>query len=226
MRTVSNYAWHTNKITKPMQVAVVCDLHDMAYEDIWPLISDADCLLVPGDMVNRYRQSYRVGFQFLREASQRLPTFFSPGNHEMRMKNSLPMLDVLRHSSATVLFNEYTRFGELWIGGWYRPALFGMRDIAEDFEGLEGCKVLMCHRPEDYWKHLRGRDIDLVLAGHTHGGHIRVGERGLYASGQGFLPKLTKGEVDGRMIISAGASNPVRIPRWGNPCEVVRIALN
>ena len=226
MRTVSNYAWHTNKLAKPMRLAVVCDLHDMAYEDIWPLISDADCLLVPGDIVNSYRPSYSMGFRFLREASQRLPTFFSPGNHEMRMRNRLGMLDTLRESHVTVLFNGYTRFGELWIGGWYRPALLGMGDITEEFARLEGCKVMMCHRPEDYRKHLRGRDIDLILAGHAHGGHIRVGGRGLYASGQGVLPKLTKGAVDGRMIISAGASNLVGIPRWGNPCEVVRIELN
>ena len=226
MRTVSNYAWHTNKLTKPIRLAVICDLHDMAYEDLWPLISDADCLLVPGDVVNRYRQSYSIGFQFLWEASQRLPTFFSPGNHEMRMKNRGEMLDVLRRGPATLLFNDYIRFGELWIGGLYRPALLAMRDITEEFACLEGCKVLMCHRPEDYRKHLRGQDIDLILAGHAHGGQIRIGEQGLYASGQGVFPKLTKGTVDGRMIISAGVSNPVWIPRWGNPCEVVRIELS
>ena len=226
MRTVSSYAWHTHKLAKPIRLAVVSDLHDMAYEDLWPLISDSDCLLVPGDVVNRYRQSYSAGLRFLQEASQRLPTFFSPGNHEMRMKNRMEILDALRRGPATLLFNDYIRFGELWIGGWYRPALFAMRDIAEEFDGLEGCKVLMCHRPEDYRKHLGGRDIDLVLAGHAHGGQIRIGEQGLYAPGQGAFPKLTKGVADNRMIISAGVSNPVPIPRWGNPCEVIRVALD
>jgi len=209
-----------------MRLAVISDLHDMAYEDLWPLISDANCLLVPGDVVNRYRQSYRKGLRFLQEASQRLPTFFTPGNHEMRMKDRWEMLNMLRRSSATLLLNDYIRFGELWIGGWYRPAQLAMRDIAEEFARLEGCKVLMCHRPEDYRKHLDGLDIDLVLAGHAHGGQIRLGKRGLFASGQGIFPKLTKGVVDDRMIISAGISNPVWIPRWGNPCEVVQVELS
>ena len=226
MRTVSNYAWHTNKLTKPMRLAVVSDLHDMPYEDLWPLISDADCLLVPGDVADRYRKSYRVGLRFLREASRRVPTFFSPGNHEIRLKDRRKILDALRRNPATLLFNDYIRFGELWIGGWYRPAELGMRDITGEFERLEGCKIMMCHRPEDYWKHLRGRDIDLVLAGHAHGGQIRIKEQGLYAPGQGIFPRLTKGVADGRMIIGAGASNPVWVPRWGNPCEVVRIELS
>ncbi|MCL1854554.1 MAG: metallophosphoesterase [Clostridia bacterium] len=226
LRTVSNYAWHTNKLTKPMRLAVISDLHDTAYEDLWPLVSDADCLLIPGDVANRYRQSYGVGLRFLQEASQRLPTFFSIGNHEMRMRMRTEMLNALRRSPATLLLNDYIRFGECWIGGWYRPAQLAMRDMADEFARLEGCKILMCHRPEDYWKHLRGRNIDLVLAGHAHGGQIRLGEQGLYAPGQGVFPRFTKGVTDGRMIISAGVSNPVWLPRWGNPCEVVRIDLD
>ena len=73
---------------------------------------------------------------------------------------------------------------------------------------------------------LRGRDVDLVLAGHAHGGQVRVFGRGLYAPGQGLLPKYTHGVIDHRMIVSAGASNSVSIPRWGNPCEVLRIELD
>ncbi len=226
MRTVTSYAWHTGKLARPLNLAVISDLHDEPYDDIWPLIHGADCLLMPGDIVNRYQQSYSCGLAFLKDAANRLPTFFSPGNHEMRIKERQPMLDALRHSPAHFLLNDYIRFEDLWIGGWYRPELLGMRDIGSEFAQMEGCKVMLCHRPEDYQKHLRGLDIDLVLAGHAHGGQIRIWGQGLYAPGQGIFPKMTKGVVDGRMIVSAGVGNPSRFPRWGNPCEVLRIALD
>ena len=75
-------------------------------------------------------------------------------------------------------------------------------------------------------RYLRGADVDLVLAGHAHGGQIRIFGQGLYAPGQGIFPRYTRGVVDGRMIISAGAGNPVPAPRWGNPCEVLQLELD
>ncbi len=226
MREVVHYQWHTGKLSKPMDIAVVSDLHDCEYEDLWPLVQGADCLLVPGDVANRYQQKFSKGMRFLAEAQQRLPTFFSPGNHEMRLKDRERVLEALQRSPATVLMNRYVRFGEIWLGGWYRPHLLEQKDMAEEFAALPGCKLMLCHRPEDYMRHLRGLDVDLVLAGHAHGGQIRIAGQGLYAPGQGIFPKWTRGLVDGRMIVCAGASNPVRIPRWGNPCEVLRIALD
>ena len=64
------------------------------------------------------------------------------------------------------------------------------------------------------------------MAGHAHGGQIRVSGRGVFSPGQGLFPRYTYGVVDGRMVISAGAGNPVHLPRWGNPCEVLRITLD
>ena len=226
MRIAAEYQWHTGKLKKPVLLAVVSDLHGEAYEDIWQEIEGADCLLVPGDVVNRYKQRYREGAQFLKEAAKRLPTFFSMGNHEMRIKARKEMLEALESSGATILWNDYVSFGELWIGGWYRPAMLKMPDMLDDFEQLEGCKVLMCHRPEDYRRYLKGRQLDLVLAGHAHGGQIRLREQGIYAPGQGFFPRYTRGVVDERMIVSAGAGNPAKFPRWGNPCEILRITLD
>ena len=91
---------------------------------------------------------------------------------------------------------------------------------------LDGVKVLLCHKPEHYIKYLRTRALDLVVAGHAHGGQIRVAGRGVFSPGQGLFPRYTCGVVDGRMVISAGAGNPVHLPRWGNPCEVLRVTLD
>lgn len=105
-------------------------------------------------------------------------------------------------------------------------------DWLAEFEQQEGYRILLSHHPE-YWSMtgamLKEHPIDLVFSGHAHGGQIRVAGRGLFAPGQGILPKYTEGVHQGpfgRMIISRGMSNPqFLIPRWGNPREILYVEL-
>ena len=224
-RIVTHYDYHTGKLEKPLMLAVVSDLHNEPYEDIWPLIEGTDALLVPGDISDRYRQQYDLGVAFLTEAAQRLPTFYSLGNHEARQKRYRDLRAALDKTGAQILINRHVRFEDVWIGGWYDPTIVREPEELDDFERLEGAKILLCHKPEWYVKRLWNRKIDLVIAGHAHGGQIRIGRQGLYAPGQGPFPRYTRGVVDS-MIISAGAGNPARMPRWGNPREVLIIHLD
>lgn len=225
-RIVTHYDFHTGKLARPLVLAVVSDLHNEPYEDIWPLIEGADALLVPGDISDRYRQQYDCGVAFLTEAARRLPTFYALGNHEARQKRYRELRTALNQTSAAILVNRHVRFEDVWIGGWYDPSIVREPEVLDDFEQLEGAKILMCHKPELYMKHMRNRNVDLVIAGHAHGGQICIGRQGLFAPGQGPFPRYTRGLVDGRMIISAGAGNPARLPRWGNPCEVLIIHMD
>ena len=186
----------------------------------------ADALLMPGDVSDRYRQQWRRGVEFIREAAQRMPVFYSIGNHETRQTHYRQVLKDIEEAGAVMLVNRWVRFGPVWMGGWYDADIVGVPDPLDAFEKLEGPKVLLCHKPDHYIRYMRGRDIDLVVAGHAHGGQIRIFGQGVYAPGQGLLPRYTRGVVDGRMIISAGASNPSRMPRLWNPPEVLRITLD
>ena len=103
----------------------------------------------------------------------------------------------------------------------------------KDFERQDGFKILLCHHPE-YWSlqkpFLKDHPIDLVLAGHAHGGQIRLFGRGLFAPGQGALPRYSGGMhhgPHGQLIISRGLANtaPPPIPRLFNPREIVYIDL-
>ncbi len=226
MRKLTVYPWHTGRLAAPMRLLVVSDLHDGPYADILPMLREADALLVPGDVVNRYYQRFSGGLAFLREAANIRPTFFGVGNHETRLDGFADFRKAAEDTGARFLFNRYERFGELTVGCWYRPEQFGHRDMLPAMEAEPGVKVLLCHRPEDYMHRLRGAKVDLVLAGHAHGGQIRIGGQGLYAPGQGIFPRYTRGVWDEKLIISAGASNAVPAPRFGNPCEVLRIDLD
>lgn len=226
MRILTNYQHKTGKLSKPMKLAVISDLHNDVYEDLFPMIEGADLLLVPGDVVNRYTQEYKNGLAFLHDASKRIPTFFSVGNHETRTKEYRKLIDEIEQTGVEMLINRYVRFEGIWIGGWYQPEVVREPDILNEFEALEGCKVLMCHKPDQYMKHMRNRDLDLVVAGHAHGGQVRIFGQGLYSPNQGFFPKYTRGVIDNKMIVSAGVSNPNKLPRWGNPQEVLMITLD
>jgi predicted MPP superfamily phosphohydrolase len=102
-----------------------------------------------------------------------------------------------------------------------------------DFEAQEGFKILLCHHPE-YWcckrPWLFRRPIDLVLAGHAHGGQIRIGRKhGLFAPGQGLLAWLIEGVHEGPhgcMVITRGVTNSAwPVPRIGTPCELVYLEV-
>ena len=50
-RKLTKYHIHTGRLTRPVDFAVVSDLHDEPYDDLWPLLDGADALLVPGEGV-------------------------------------------------------------------------------------------------------------------------------------------------------------------------------
>ena len=90
--------------------------------------------------------------------------------------------------------------------------------------------VLLAHRPELVMSYADPRlGIDLVLAGHAHGGQWRVpGIGGLYAPSQGVLPRYDAGlyRVGGtRMVVSRGLGNSGFPLRLNNRPEVVLVTL-
>ncbi len=84
--------------------------------------------------------------------------------------------------------------------------------------------LLLCHHPEYFAPLVQGLDIDLTLAGHAHGGQVRIGSQGIYSPGQGLFPKLTSGfYFDDKLFISRGMTNSACAPRRWCPCELVVI---
>ena len=89
-----------------------------------------------------------------------------------------------------------------------------------------GYKILLCHHPEFYpaIRKETGESMDIIVSGHAHGGQWRLFGRGLYAPGQGFLPRYTSG-CHGNMVISRGVANTASVPRLGNPPEIPVLKL-
>lgn len=87
------------------------------------------------------------------------------------------------------------------------------------FAAQPGFRVVMSHHPE--YLPLIPDSVDLILSGHAHGGQWRVFNHGVWAPGQSWWPKWTRGIYEKRMVVSAGLSNTTWIPRIWNPTEIV-----
>ena len=192
----------------------------------------------------------KYALPFLEECVNIAPTYYSLGNHEKYFDNRDSQL--VNDVGATLLDNSYVKFKDIIIGGLSSAYVRGIASPKQDkhgrtvisinpvslelpqvtrdwilkFDAVKGFKILLCHHPEYYEQYLINCKIDLILAGHAHGGQIRIGKQGLYAPGQGFLPKYTSGLYENRMIVSRGIANVSGfIPRINNTREVIYINL-
>lgn len=216
-------------VDKSFRAAVASDVHaSPEYEQIIRLIaeSEPDMILIPGDLCH-YCDELEIPLKFLRAARDIAPVLYSFGNHERRTDEA-----PFRMDGVTLLNDSATEICGITVGG-LRSGFRGQAesslmetpepDLAflDSFGKIPGVKFLLCHHPEYYPRYLRDRSIDLILAGHAHGGQWRFFGRGLFAPGQWLFPKYTSGIIDGRMIVSRGLANTVAVPRLFNEPELV-----
>lgn len=227
-RNRTEFTFRSERIDRSLKLAVASDLHSAPFDDVLEDFARCDAVLVPGDLVDRHRRNNEEALRFLRVVPEIVPVFYAIGNHERKYKHREEYLRQVAQSEVTLLDNESIRFHGLCLGGL--SSAKGEPDLAflDRFEKEAGYKLLMCHHPEDYRDYVAGREIDLTLCGHAHGGQIQIAGRGLYAPGQGLFPKLTHGLYDnGKMLLSRGMTNGAkpRIPRINNPCELIILNL-
>ena len=226
-RVIRRYTVVSDKITEPMTLAVMSDLHNAPFEDILPALSGVDAILLVGDLLNRHQHGTAYAEAFLREMPQIAPTFFSKGNHEWKSADWPAFCTMLEHSRVTLLDNRFTRFHGLLLGGLSSAPKDEIRTgWLEEMSLSKGFRLLMCHQPEWYPRYVHRYALDLTLSGHAHGGQICLKGQGIYSPGQGIFPKLTHGLYDhGHLLVSSGMTNSSHMPRWGNPCEIILLRL-
>lgn len=229
------------------RIALISDTHSQFPEGLQAALAKEkpDVIAIAGDLVdcsNTLARSQNV-LEFLSFCASMAPTFYSLGNHEGEMRGR--DIRAAAKTGAVVLDNASFRYKEMNIGGfsseykYLRASCEGEKKTAirkksapdvnwlKSYAAGSGYKVLLCHHPEYYERYIRELDIDLVLSGHAHGGQIRLFGHGLFAPGQGVLPKYTSGLYDGRLIVSRGLCNTARpIPRLWNETELVMITVS
>ncbi len=244
---ITNYSIPCEKLQKPLRIALASDLHDNPYERVVDALKkeSPDLILIPGDLTDdeQIHKGAENALQFLKECAAIAPTYYSPGNHEVKcyhrgnhFTHPIPVPIPQRYrtdvanTGAVFLENEWTRvdgitfcaLGSGLNGKNNEPnavAMDAFRQLSND-----ELKILLCHHPE-YIPKISDLDMDLVVCGHAHGGQWRIFGKGVFAPGQGIFPKYTSGVHNGNCVISRGLGDHTSIPRIFNDNELVMITL-
>ncbi len=240
----TEYIYRSKKVTGALEgyrMTVIADLHGEHYgknnEKLLHLLAaqKPDIILLPGDLTDSYRDRTKDALAFARAAVQIAPCWYTTGNHEHRLTDGElnAFLHGLEDAGVHVLRNEAVQMG----AGADSFRLIGMDCNAAKGEALldlmknrpaDEFNILLSHKPH-FADNYERAGVDLAICGHAHGGQFRLpGVGGLYAPGQGVLPKYTAGLYSlGKttMAVSRGAGNSSFPVRLGNKPEIVTVVL-
>lgn len=200
---VRYYVEETDKVTEPVRLAVLTDLHSTFYgKDQEELIrtlgsQDPDAVLLTGDIADD-EVPHDGTKALLSVTGIQYPCFYVTGNHEYWSGEAEEIKEMIASYGVTVLEGESSLLSvngqEIRICGVDDPDGFGRwfgldsGAMAGWEEQLVNCRlaldgehysVLLSHRPElvSYYTHQPGAEtagFDLVTAGHAHGGQVRI----------------------------------------------------
>ena len=248
--TVSEYEFSFSDLPESFdgfRIVQISDLHNKRFGKKQARLLERvaalapDMIAITGDLIDRRRTRLQtaVPAQELCLGAVRLaPVFYVPGNHEAKFPEYPAFREELVQLGAQVLENRTMHLSKsgdsITIAGIADPNFFLTQKIhfrTQLFRMIPanaGFTMLLSHRPEklnDYG----AAGADLVLAGHAHGGQIRLPAAGpVWVPSQGFFPSLAQGvHCFGKttMVISRGLGNSLFPQRVFNCPEIVCVTL-
>ncbi len=247
---ISFYQEISRKVSGNIRIVVISDIHNREYgKNSETLISGIrvlkpDLILFPGDMVIREKEDYEPMLNLVSSLSEIAPCYGILGNHESEriyswndrnlpekfenaglklLRNALEVIQI-GNDTVQLIGVEGTPYGFEEYGG---RAFMDSTDI----DPSAYC-ILMAHIPILFKTQLSVYDFDLGIAGHVHGGIVRLPFLGgLYSHEEGFFPEFTAGKytLDNQqtLIVSAGLGDSRPFPpRINNTPELVVIDIN
>lgn len=240
------------RVREPVRAVLLADLHNKRYgknnERLLEAIRERkpDMILVAGDIITaKPGKSFESAVAFLRELRKEFPVYYGNGNHEQRVKlypqaygdmgeryaraltesgiEPLVNSHVLLQGKGVALYGAelerrfYKRFRAMRMDREYMTELLG-RPPEELYT------ILLAHNP-DYFPQYARWGADLTLAGHVHGGVVRVPlwGRGVVSPGYRLFPKYDGGvfqEGQAVMVLSRGLGMHTIPFRLFNPGEL------
>lgn len=240
------------------RMVILADLHNYSFgkgnEVLKKQIDSVkpDIILVAGDMlVRKAPKKYDTAFELLKALSRKYPIYYGLGNHEQSLAgekeeyaalyreyvNKLEKEGIIFLDNKSVILrrkNDNLKITGLSIEKDYYGKCKIPEMPADYIENLVGkCErqcynILIAHNPV-YFKNYAAYGSDLILAGHVHGGIIRLPFLGGMLSPQyRFFPKYDAGrfhEKGSTMLISRGLGLHTLKFRIGNRPELMTIIL-
>lgn len=247
---IRQYTISTGKLTAPVRIALITDLHSCTYGPGQTELLDAlqaqspDLVLLGGDIVDDDRPA-APALVFLEAVATRYPCYYVTGNHEYRRGGVDALKAAIRAAGITVLEGDCAPVqisGQtLNLCGVDDPAV-GEDVFRHQLEQTAECRVpgaytlLLSHHPERIEQYA-AYGFDLVLSGHAHGGQWRIPLllNGLIAPNQGLFPEYAGGLYAAAptdppggttLLLSRGlARESTPVPRIFNRPELVILDL-
>ncbi|MFA5551511.1 MAG: metallophosphoesterase [Trueperaceae bacterium] len=223
-------------LEEPVRLAFLTDLHlgpFMGRQQLEEWVEatrqlEPDVVVFGGDLVD---QAYAGD---LREVVELLPRLQAPlgvytvlGNHDRTKYRKLgPLEEALQAAGVRLLRNEGVSLRpDLYLAGMddWRT---GFPDAAKALSGAHsGARVFVSHNP-DAIPHMP-EGIDLLLAGHTHGGQVRLPLIGPLVTSSEYGRRFAEGWVDAPMpaFVSRGLGVSMLPFRLFCPPELVLLEL-
>lgn len=219
-------------------IVLISDLHHENFGDNQSELIDEvkkvnpDMIALTGDIVDEEHDSLESVENLLAGISTLAPTYFVAGNHEL-CKDT-----VVQYGALKELFDIYgvTRLENDGVEikqGEDSINIYGL-DYADKYiedilpQANEGDFDILLYHSSNVFDKINSFGYDIVLAGHLHGGAIRLPIVGGVINNAGSLfPKYDSGvfvENGSTMFVSRGLGNSV-IPRFYNSPELVVITL-
>ena len=243
-----------------LRFVFVSDLHNvllgMHNEELLAAIKrqKPDAVLIGGDMiVGKPGISMEPAMEFIRNAAGEYPVYYANGNHEHRLRIHPEIYgtmyerleETLQKAGVIHLVNgtAYVKFGGIPVAihGFEADQKYYQRhkkekmpvsELTTVFGSLdqEHYHILLAHNPVYKDAYLKW-GADLTLAGHCHGGVVRLGEHyGLISTNMKLFYKYCHGKFEGNegncMIVSAGMGEHTVPVRIHNPRELVVVEIH
>lgn len=209
---------------KPFRLFFISDIHRRKVSNglIKEVGSTVDIVIIGGDLAEANVPEKLIA-ENLRKLARIAPVFYVWGNNDREVGESL-IRGLIEKVNGTLLENKAVCVRD----HGHRIQIVGIDDVSSEkadiqksFESIhkEDTIIFVSHTPSVFNKVRSVYNPDLLLAGHTHGGQIRLGGFGLYPLGE-FVIKDKKAT-----LISNGYGTTFLPLRLGaaSECHIVTI---
>jgi uncharacterized protein len=185
---VSNHTVHLKNLPRSfdgLKLVHLTDIHHstfVSFNDVFRMVElsnrqEPDVVLLTGDYVTWSKKFISPVAEALKSLKSRLGVYAVLGNHDIRV-DADQVTQALEKAQIRVLRNAAARIDlrgdSLWIGG-VDEYMYGQSDILKAMQDVPRSqpRILLAHNPEII-NDAVGHQVDFVLAGHTHGGQIKI----------------------------------------------------
>ncbi|ANU22989.1 metallophosphoesterase [Planococcus donghaensis] len=174
----------TYKAFKPFNLLFIADVHRRRIKA--ELIDfQVDVIVIGGDLVEKGVPLERVA-ENIKNLRAHAPVYFVWGNNDREVSEDALRKIFVQHDVVVLDDKSVSLFNNPQL------RLVGLDHFAYKPDGLKNAfsevteqdtVVFVSHTPFDFWKIKRPYSAQLLLAGHTHGGQIRIGPFGMFKKG-------------------------------------------